>query len=197
MVLTQRERYIAIGAVGALALLLGNYFLLSPYFSSLDDVDKKLQKANQQLADTQDLFTRQRRLRPLWTQMQTAGLNLDASLAESQAQHAVLTWADSAGVTLTSIKPERQTQEGAFEVIGFEVAATGATPSISRLLWSMESAAIPIHLNEVQVGTRKEGSDDLTVRLSISVLCLPPAQDPNNKASSDASDPAAIARSGS
>jgi hypothetical protein len=38
----------------------------------------------------------------------------------------------------------------------------------------METATIPVRVNEMQINAPKEGSDDLSIRLSFSTLCMPP-----------------------
>ena len=43
-----------------------------------------------------------------------------------------------------------------------------------KLLWSLETATIPVRVNDMQVTPRREGTDDLTIRLSVSALCMPP-----------------------
>jgi len=42
--------------------------------------------------------------------------------------------------------------------------------AIARFLWRVETAGIPIRLKELQLGSRKEGTDDLTLQLRLSTL---------------------------
>ena len=73
------------------------------------------------------------------------------------------------------MKTEHVSQEKAFEVLSYDVTATGSTPAVAHLLWALETATIPLRLNEVQISSRPENTDNLTVRMNISTLSLPEA----------------------
>lgn len=181
MVLSSREKYIAIGTAAAVAILVLDQLALSPYLARRTAINTERAQVMEDLNKANDLFTRQRKLRNVWANIEKGGLKVDSSAAESQALQAVLDWAQSAGVELAAIKPERSTQEKWFQVIRFHVTANGPMASISRLLWSLETAAIPVRVNDVQIIPRREGTDDLTVQLGVSTLCLLPDSDKTGK----------------
>ncbi len=58
----------------------------------------------------------------------------------------------------------------------------------SRLLWSLETASIPVRVTEMHITPRKEGTDDLSVQLSISTLCLLPDTDKQSRTVASAAD---------
>ena len=174
MVLSKRERYIAIGVGAAIGLLLLDRIVLTPFDERSRAVRTARDEVAQRNADAELLFGRQHKLRTIWDELQKGGLKLNQSQAESQALQAILDWARAAGVELAGLKPERTTQEGQFQVISFNVTGTGSMASVSRLVWALETATIPVRVNEMQVTPRREGSDDLSVRLSVSALCMPP-----------------------
>ncbi|HEY0911123.1 MAG TPA: type 4a pilus biogenesis protein PilO [Bradyrhizobium sp.] len=177
MALSKRENYIAIAACAAIGLLGLDHFVLTPYQEQRAKVALDQQILNQRSEEVATLFTRQHQLRKVWTELQQGGVKLDSSQAASRTLSAVESWAQSAGVNTASVRPERTAQEGAFEVISFDVLGTGTMRSISRLLWALETATIPVRVNEVQITPVKEGTDELSVRLSVSALCMPPAAD--------------------
>lgn len=174
MNLSERERKIAIFALLAVVLLGLYYFVFTPYANARAELVKSREDLQKQRDEADLIFRRQAKLRPVWASMQAGGLKIDTSEAQKQTYGALLEWARSADVQVATVKFERTTQEGSFQVIGFSVAATGSMPQVSRLLWAMETATIPVRVNEVQVTPRKEGTDDLQVRISVSALCQPP-----------------------
>ena len=174
LIASQRERYIAIGTAAAIGLLALDYFIFSPYFDQRNALDTRSADLTQKVADGKALLERQQRLQKVWAEMQRGGLNVDSSTAESQALHAVIDWADASGLTLTGIRPGKTTPQGKFLVISFVVTGTGAMPDIARMLWSLESASIPIRVSDMQLKPRKEGTDDLLATFTLSALCLPP-----------------------
>jgi hypothetical protein len=174
MILNQREKYIAYGSAAAVLLLVLDYFVLSPYLDERDAIAQRSTALYQKVDDENSLFERERHLKKIWEELQKGGLNVDASTAESQAQQAVIDWADASGMTLTGLRPGKTTPEGKFLVISFNVTGTGAMPDIARMLWSLETATIPVRVSDMQLKPRKEGTDDLLATFTLSTLCLPP-----------------------
>lgn len=172
--LSKRERYIAIGVIAAVGLFVLNQFLYVPYSDARSAMLADREKVDQQLRAATDLFDKQRKYGPIWTDLKKNGLKTDRGRAESQAQQAVLDWAKSAGVSVASVKPERDQQQNQFQIISFHVTGNGTMFSLSRLLHSVETAKIPVRLNDLQIAPRKEGTDDLTMQISVSTLALMP-----------------------
>lgn len=175
MVLNRREQRMAILTGMVAAALLLDLLVVSPYLDRRQSLARDRADAATKLSDADDIFTRQRHLRPVWMDLQRGGLQSDGSSAESQSLNAILRWAQWSGVELAALKPERTTQEAGFQVISFHVTANGPMSAVSKLLWSVETPAIPVRVNDLQIAPRKEGTDDLSVQLSISTLCQPPA----------------------
>ncbi len=172
--LSKRERYIAIGVAAAVVIFVLNQFLLTPYTDARALYFADREKVDTQLADADRLLVKQKAVAPIWTQIKLNGLKTDRGQAESQAQQAVLDWAKSAGVNVASVKPERDQQQNQFQIIGFHVTGNGSMLSLSKLLWSIETANIPVRLNDLQIAPRREGTDDLTLQISVSTLALMP-----------------------
>jgi hypothetical protein len=175
VVLSKREKYIGIGAAAAIAILVLDQFVISPYFDAVDQLNRDLTKASQTVADNSLVFERQHKLQKVWADMQTGGLQVDESQADSQAQMAILNWAQRSDMAVTALTTEHVSQEKAFEVLTYDVTATGSTPGMARLLWALETATIPLRVNELQVSSRPENTDNLTVRMNVSTLSLPEA----------------------
>ena len=176
MILTKRERNIAIGVGLAVAIFVLDQYLLAPYFERQKQIGDATSKVTLQLARADKTFNMERRLKRVWTDIISGGLKTDASEAESQALNAVREWAQDAGVVLTALKPERASQEGKFQVISFHVTATGPMRAISKLTWAMETAPIPVRVNDLQLTPRKEGTDDLQVQMSVSTVSVQPGE---------------------
>lgn len=173
MLVSKREKYIAIGMVSAIALLVLNSFIIEPYTAALADISDKHDAAVQQLSDDANLFSRRVRLQKIWADMESHGLKTQESAADSQLQHAILDWAQQAGVNPQNLKSDQPLKEGTFQAIGYRVTATGTMVSISRLLWALETATMPIRVSDVRVTPEREGTDDLSVQLGVSTLCVP------------------------
>jgi hypothetical protein len=189
VVLSKREKYIGLGVGAALALLVLDQFLLSPYFKRLDEIDTQRRQVMQAQQQANDTFQRQRKLTPVWSEIQRSGLRSNPSEAESQARRAVLSWAQTAGVFVTALNPDRTTTVGKFQIISLNATGNGSMPQIARLLWTLETATIPVRVNEITITPRREGTDELQVKFVVSTLCLPPdTAAPQQKAAVSAAD---------
>jgi hypothetical protein len=173
--LNAREKKIAIGVLAAVVLMILYYVAFQPYSDARAQVVTDLTKVRGDLEHADTTFSRERKLRPVWNDMQKGGLNVDPAQAERQTLEALNVWARDAGLTLVTYKPERTTQEGTFQVVGISASGTGSMPQVARMLASIETAGIPVRVNDMTLTPAKEGTDDLTVRFSLSALCQPPA----------------------
>lgn len=175
MNLNERERKIAIGVIIAAVLMLLYYFVYEPYSDRRDKLLSDQEDITRQLNEADQIFHREKVLRPVWADMQKGGLNVDAPEAVAQTLAALNHWANDCGFNLATYKNERTTQEGTFQVASISGSGTGHMPQAARMLADIETAGIPIRLNELSISPAKEGTDDLNVRFSLSALCQPPA----------------------
>jgi len=170
--LTKRERNLAIGAAAAIGCLLLYFVVISPVMDEWTAIQQGQRDVKQQLSDAQMVFDSKIRMQKVWNAMLKSGLQTDASVAESQAENTAYKLAEQAGVTDISLRAERPTDEGSFEVTGFSIEGTGSMRQISQLVFLLESASIPLRVNDLQITPVPEGTDHLKVHLGFSTLCL-------------------------
>jgi hypothetical protein len=179
VVLSKREKYIGIGAMAAVALLGINSLIVGPYFDRTAALQEDKRAAAKTLGDNQNLLRLQRSKQAEWNQMLSNGLQADDSTAQSRTQQMIQTWTRVANINLESINSEHvSTQKGPFQVINFSLDFNTSGPDsmrqIARFLWSIESARIPIRLNDIKIQATREGTDQLNVKLVVSALYMPP-----------------------
>jgi hypothetical protein len=175
---------IALATMGAVGVLALDRLVLSPLMAASDALDVQLNKYRQDLADGQGkLASRQHRTRR-WAEMLNSGLRRkDASEAESQLLNNIRDWAQEAGMTLLSVKPERSEREKGFSKSTFRVTGSGGMEQISRFLWHIQTAGMPARIADLQMTTRKEATDDLSLQLGISTIYLLPDSEKEQPAS--------------
>lgn len=174
MELSPRERMIAIG----LGIIVGAYVLDAAVIGQLRE---RLTIANadidrDRLADKkgQDLMNNQMRAQRLWNQMAGQTLKADLPSAESQLFAKVQGAAQSAGLTL-SIKRGGSDRELDYQRVVYRAATNGNMGQIRRFLESLRTADIPLKVTDVQIESRKDGTDDLSMNAGIATIyVLPP-----------------------
>ena len=174
MILSKRERRIAVLTLAAVAFLVFDRGLLTPYFGRRTQLTFEKQGFLIDLERAHGLFARREKLSPKWEEMLKSGLKPDAASAESAVLNALRDWAEESGLMLTSLKPERSNTRGQLQEIIFQAVCAGSMNGVSKFLWRIEDAALPVKVSDLQLSTRKEGADDLTLQVRIAVLCLAP-----------------------
>ena len=104
--------------------------------------------------------------------MLTGSLKRDPAEAESQILHALGNWSEQTGLNLSALRPERSTEKTDMPEITFHISGSGSMDSISQFVWCLETAEIPIKVKVLNLGSRKEGTDDLSLQLRFSTLYL-------------------------
>ena len=195
MVLNKRERSTAILAGAAFAFLLLYFMVWTPYDAALKAAEDGLTAAQGKLTDYNNLVALQPSLNKKWDEMQDEGLEADESQAEGQLRIAITKWSDENQIQLQTTQPPHATQRGKFMEIsmsvGFDVSGQRGMYDIAHLFWAIESAPIPIRVNDMQVKAIRDGYDNLSITLSVSALCLPPdVSAPANNTPAPAPSPA-------
>ena len=182
MVLSKRERYVVAATIIAVSILVLDR-IVTPFMERRAQTEAQRQNLLREMERAMNQFARRRQMEQEWKEMLEAGLKRDVSEAESQVLHAVRNWSQESGLALSSVKPERIAQEGELQEITFQAAGTGSMRSVARFLWQLETAPLPLKVKELQLGSRKEGADDLSLQLRISALYLPAEPQPSTAVS--------------
>jgi len=178
VILSKRERYMVTLASAALALFAFDRYALSPFLTSRarQKAEKQSMLDEKQLAET--LLKRRDMMASKWNDMIAGGLKTDATAAESQVFHAMREWSQEARLAFSSIKPERSTEGGDLREIEFQAAGTGSMRAVAQFLWRIETASFPLRIKELQIGSRREGTDDLSLQLRLSTIYLADEEPP-------------------
>ena len=172
MTLTRRERIVIVLTAIVLSILALDRFVLTPLLEKYWAVGAEKQRLLGEMQRAERLLSSRRQVDSKWRHMLASGLRHNPAEAENQMMHALRDWSEDAGLRLSSLKPQRPTADADLQEITFDVTGQGAMGSISRFLWRLTTTTIPIKLKAVELRSRKEGIDDLTVQLQLSTLYL-------------------------
>lgn len=189
MAMSKRERMIAIGTGAAIALFAGDRYVVSPYFDARQTVAKEREQVTARSEDAQRTFNRQKRLNKEWEAMVSGGLKSDAGDAEQQLYEAVRDFAREAGVTVLTSDPQRVARADRTQVVRLRVTGTGTTASFSKLLWRIETSALPLKVDEFTLTSRSQGNDDLAVSMAVSTIWIRPPSAEDAKGARPAAPP--------
>jgi len=171
MVLSKRERIVLIVAVVAVGALVVNFFVIEPAGNRLEQIENERLQLEAQFNEAQSLFERQRLLEPRWKAMLSDGLRSDAE-AETKIARALDEWAADARLTLSSVKPERVAGDKGLKEMTFVVAGKGPLDAVAWFLYQVETAALPIKIKNMTLGSSSESDDSMSLQLRLSALYL-------------------------
>jgi hypothetical protein len=172
VILSKREKKIAIGVGIAAVVLILDLFLLDPFLDRKRAIASETAKTTALLDRGRKLVRQERDLKPDWAKITSGGLKAEHTEAESQLENAMQEWINDSGLKLTAQKPDRPSTDGKFDVVGIRFTAEGSMRSIGKLVWALETSSIPIRVNDLQVTPQKEGTDVLQVQANVSTLSV-------------------------
>ncbi len=172
MRLSRRETYIGAVALAAVALLVADHYAISPLLERGRELESERQQLARSFQDAEALFARRRLMDRKWQQMTTGGLSAEPGRAESLLLHALRDWAQQTGLALVSLKPERSEHEKGLSEVTVLASGTGRMSAVGQFLWLVETAELPLRLGDLQLGARREGTDDLSLQLRLSTIYL-------------------------
>jgi Tfp pilus assembly protein PilO len=170
VVLSKRERYIGLITGSVLVVVLVFQFMVSPMLSQRETLDAQIADANQRLSQDRRLIRDGKNARIEMSKIAGQALRKDASETESQIVNAVSNWARESGMAPPSFKPERSEKEKDFNKLTYRATGGGTMSQISRFLYRIQTATIPVRITELTITSRKEGIDDLSLSLGIATI---------------------------
>ena len=173
MAFTKREKTILVAAIAAVCLLALDFYVLTPLLKTGAAIEANRTRLVAKLDQARTVLTRRRLLAPKWHRMLVDGMQRDPAEAEGQLLRSLRNWSAEAGVKLSSQRPERSAEKSELPEITVHVAGTGSMAAVSRLLYRVETAAIPVRVKMLQLGSQKDGTDDLSLHLRVSTLYCP------------------------
>jgi len=168
MVLSKRERILALATLLVLGALVANSLILDPLFTQRRQAANERIDLEAQLADAQNTFDRRGLLERKWKAV-LEDMRSDTD-AESRVTKALNEWSRETRLTLTSIKPERTTGDKGISEITFVVAGRGSLESVASFLHKVETAELPVKVTTMQLGSTSESGDSMSLQLRLSTI---------------------------
>ena len=171
MGLSKRERIIMIAAIASVGLFAAVKFVIDPVQAKRDAMESQRQQLLGDLNEAELLIGNHARMQQRWNSMLSDGLRNEAE-AESRILGALRQWSGAANMALSSIRPERTSSNKGLQEMIFTVAGRGSLESVARFLWQIETAALPVKIRDMQLGSSSEAGDSMSLQLHLSALYL-------------------------
>jgi hypothetical protein len=171
MVLSKRERIIAIVTLAIILMFVLDRYAVTPLMEMNDNIRIEKQNLVVDIQRASRIFKERKQVSSEWNDMERSGLSSDPSDTESKVLHVIRKWSNDYGLTISSIKPDRNGDESKIlkEII-FNIACKGTMDAVGRFLLELENSSLPIRITEFQLGSREEDGMDMSLQLRLSAL---------------------------
>jgi hypothetical protein len=172
MPLTSRERIAMILAVAAVTVLAADRYVLTPLFEKRAENKQLCQSLAAEVEQSISVMNRRKQLQVRWNQMRQEGLTSQASGTESLILRFLQESSKEAGLLLTSLQPEHSEAEKNFGKIDFFVSGSGDMRAVTRFMWQLETASMPLKIRSFQLGAGDENASQMSLQLTLSSIYI-------------------------
>lgn len=172
MKINNRQQFLIVLTIAALALLIGNSLIFEPLIKLWKARADKITDLRHQVKDGKFLIQHEADTRGRWNQMQTNMLPNNTSLAEAQVFKSFDNWASASGAGITEITPQWKNDSDDYMTLNCRVEASGTLGTLSQFLYDIEKDPVALRINSVELGARDNTGQQLTLGLEISGLVL-------------------------
>lgn len=175
MQIKDRQQFLTVLAIVAVALLLIDKMIVPPLTNFWTDRSHRIKDLKKQVSDGEWLKSRDARLRSQWAAIQAASLTNNPTVAQQQVYQAIDRWTQSSGVTVNAITPVfKDSADPSYKTIECRVDATGNIERVARFLYDLESDPMALKLQTVELTASDNTGQQLALGLQISGLVLTP-----------------------
>ena len=122
------------------------------------------------------LVDREQTIRKRWESMRTNTLPTDISAAENQMWRAFDRWSQDSRIGISSIKPTWKRGNENYMTVECRADAFGSMSTITRFLYEVEKDSLALKVEAIELTTRDNSGQQLSLGLQISGLVLNPPE---------------------
>lgn len=175
MVLSKRERILAIGMIVVVGALVLNTFIVNPLSAGREATANEKVELEAQVADAQNTFAKKKNLERKWKSLLSGDLQ-NPTGSESRIARALTEWSRQTRLDVTSVKPDQTTTEKGMTETTFVLAGQGSLDAVASFLYRVETSELPIKVVDMQLGSRSESGDSMSLQLRLSAISLTSAK---------------------
>ena len=176
MNIKNRQQLLSIAAIVVVALWAGDKLALSPLMQSWKQRATSITELTKSVRQGSLLVDRERSIRSRWDSMQTNTLPNETSVAENQVLKAFERWSQDSRISITSIKPQWKRTADDYMTLECRADAFGSIQAITRFLYDVEKDPLALKVEAVEITTRDNDGQQLSLALQVSGLLLNPLE---------------------
>ena len=178
MNIKNRQQVLALVAFAAVALLASDRFLISPLSRVWKERAGRIAELKKDVLQGAQLKEHDRMIRNRWDSMRTNTLPNDLSAAENEVLKAFDRWEQESRISVSSKKPQWKRNSDDYMTFECRVDASGTMPALTRFLYEVEKDPLALKVESVEITSRDNDGQQLSLALQVSGLVLNPPSQP-------------------
>jgi hypothetical protein len=171
--IANRQQLLGVIAIGAVVLWAANQLIISPLYGSWTTRGKRITELKKKVADGQGMLQRATAIERDWEADRINTLSNNMSIAYGQVLQAVDRWAGASRINVTSKRPQwKKGDDKEYSTLECSVDATGDIGAMASFLYEIERDPLGVKVNTVDITSRDNSGDQLTLALQLSFLQL-------------------------
>ncbi len=176
MNINNRQQLLTIAAIAAVVLWVGMRMVVDPLTQSWKARAAQITQLENSVKHGSSVLAGERSIRDRWEGMRTNMLQAGESVAENQLLKAFDRWSQESQISIRSIKPQWKRGADDYMTLECRVDASGALSTITRFLYNIEADPLAIKVEAIDLTTRDNDGQQLTLGLQVSGLLLTPQE---------------------
>ena len=174
MKIKNRQQLLTIVAIVVIGFFAADKVVITPISHLWTERAKQISSLRKKVEDGRQLIRRDDSLRSRWSQMRTNTLPNNESLAEQQLLKALDRWAQESRISMTSFGHQLKHDSEEFMTVQCRVEASGTMERVSQFLYDLEKDPMALRLESIEISSRDNEGQQLSLGLQISGLVLTP-----------------------
>ena len=167
-----RQHVLIVVAAAVVALFLGERLVFTPLWNSWNTRMVRLADLKKKVGNGEMLLQRGDALSSRWARWRTNSLPAESAAAESQMLRAFDRWSQTAGVSVSSIRPQWKRAGEDYMTLECRADIAGKLPAITRFLFEIEHDPLGVKVDDAALATRDTAGAQITLALQVSGVQL-------------------------
>jgi Tfp pilus assembly protein PilO len=172
MKIENRQQFLIVLTVAALALLIGNSVIYEPFSNLWSVRSAQIRDLRVKVKDGNNLIKRDAAIRSRWSDMSANTLPANTTLAENQLLTALNNWSRNSGAEIASVTPQWKNDSTNYMTLNCRIEATGTLGALSQFLYQVEKGSMALKPDSVELNAHDPAGQMLTLGLQVSGLAL-------------------------
>jgi len=170
-----RQTILLITALCGLGLLVADSVIYTPLANAWGKRAGQLKQLRQDVAKGKLMLSQRQRIEGHWDQMRTNTLPNDMSVAQSTLLKALEGWEKDSQVKIDRVTPQWKPGDD-FTTLECRADASGSMNSLLKFLYDVEKGPLGLKIDSVDIASRDNDGQTLTLGIQLSGLILSPPQ---------------------